>query len=122
MDLHEPTISKAVRWRWWQATHPMASYFLHVSTLLLSISVILILAGREDVDGFLRGFIVSWPSVIIAAAGIAIWMTDRTKPVWRRFLDNYRRFDCELATQFEFLARRDGLLPYEEIFRKTTND
>lgn len=115
-------ISQAVRWHWWQVTHPLASYFLHASILLGSIAIISISYGRGDVVGFLRGFIGSWPSLIITAAGIAVWMMDRAKPVWRRFLDNYRRYDCELANQFELLGRRDGLLPYEEISRKITKD
>ena len=130
MNLHEPQISRGVRWQWWQITHPVMSYFIHLSSLLVAVGVCSFFLGRaslmdsgiEGVLTFLRGFLGSWPSLIIAAAGISVWVRDRTQPIWRRFLENYRLHDPELATQFEALGRRDGLFPYEEKFTENKSD
>lgn len=90
--------------------------------MLVSIGVIAFLSGHPDIVGFFWDFSGSWASLIIAAVGVATWLTDRNKPVWKRFLENYRRNNHELANQFEALGRRDGLFPYKENPRLLRKD
>lgn len=118
MRIEKTSIKSSVRFKWWHVSHPVLSHLIGMLSLLSCIGVCSFFLGRASamesgisgISSTLLAFFNSWVIWFLGASLAFVWLLDRRKPLWKRFLEHAKQHNPQLASQFEELAYRDGLI------------